>query len=278
MRSWWRRWGAESNRPTPEYIQYVLETRYDGNVDQEKVDGLLKDLERYFVTRDAGDRVLGIGSKGAAVQNLRIALSHLGYPDLDRNQGPFDAELSAALRKLQADHQHTSVDGLFGPGTRALLTRTLFEKDCRCFGLLVDPEMRHDGHAFISYASSDRGSAAGIAEIVRRLGYSVWWDQEIAGGERWNDEISRQLGAAFLVISVNSMNAAASKWVKREISVADKLEKLILPINIESTLPPNDLTVFFNNVQPIERQADDFVDRLRLSLARAHEQWRASRK
>jgi hypothetical protein len=278
MQRSWKRWGRESERSTPEYIAHIIEESRHWREDQHDVGELLFDLERYFVDRGLGDRIIGPGDEGVAVENIRIALAHLINRQLRRGGAVFNQELSDAIREFQIRNGHSSRDGLFGPGTRALLTRTLFERECRSFSLLRDPEMRHKGHAFISYGSADRASANDVAGIVRQLGFSVWWDQEIAGGERWNDEISRQLSAAFLIILINSMNAASSKWVKREISVADNLDKTILPINVETGLNHNDLTVFFYNVQPIERRADDFVSRLRVSLMKAHQLWRSNNK
>ena len=46
---------------------------------------------------------------------------------------------------------------------------------------------------FISYATADRETAKALTSHLEHLGYSVWWDREIGGGERFRDVIDEEI-------------------------------------------------------------------------------------
>ncbi|WP_020588872.1 TIR domain-containing protein [Desulfobacter curvatus] len=39
---------------------------------------------------------------------------------------------------------------------------------------------------FISYGSEDRLKAAILAELFSEIGWNVWWDKKILGGDEWS--------------------------------------------------------------------------------------------
>ncbi len=90
---------------------------------------------------------------------------------------------------------------------------------------------------FLSYRRSDQAIARALVTELEALGVSVWWDQMIAGGEDWRDAIVAGLeGAASLVI-LFSEECNASKQLKKELAIADTLDKLVVPVLIEDTQP-----------------------------------------
>jgi hypothetical protein len=98
---------------------------------------------RFFRDPYIGDEVLRLGVSSIACTNIRDALRQLGYTiNFDTNQGQdYDNALAQQILQFQIDHQHSSQDGLFGPGTRHLLTKVLLERrGPRAFGHMRDPE------------------------------------------------------------------------------------------------------------------------------------------
>jgi hypothetical protein len=65
----------------------------------------------------------------------------------------------------------------------------------------------------------------------------VWWDQKIEGGEDWRDAIVEGLTSAHTVVILFSEECNASKQLKKELAIADTLDKEVVPVLIEDTQP-----------------------------------------
>jgi hypothetical protein len=90
---------------------------------------------------------------------------------------------------------------------------------------------------FISYDSTDRGTAQKYADALESLGWSVWWDREIPLGKAFDQVIEEELNAARCVIVLWSKEAVRSRWVKTEAAAAADRECLI-PVLIEDVAIP----------------------------------------
>lgn len=73
---------------------------------------------------------------------------------------------------------------------------------------------------FISYSRADRTVASQLADRLTETGYDVWWDAELVGGSRFDDEIKRVLREAPAAIILWSENSARSDWVRAEANMA----------------------------------------------------------
>jgi hypothetical protein len=94
---------------------------------------------------------------------------------------------------------------------------------------------KHD--IFVSYRSTDREL---VAQVVRKLearGIGVWYDVEMQGGTDWTDDIVAALQDADMLVVFFSEACNASKHLKRELLIADKMSKSVVPILIEDTEP-----------------------------------------
>lgn len=92
-------------------------------------------------------------------------------------------------------------------------------------------------HIFLSYRRSDQAIARAVVQELEARNVRVWWDQMIEGGEDWRDAIVEGLqGSASLVI-LFSEECNASKQLKKELAIADTLDKLVVPVLIEDTQP-----------------------------------------
>jgi hypothetical protein len=97
---------------------------------------------------------------------------------------------------------------------------------------------------FISYSRSNQPVVRQLAEAVKRLGYSVWWDDELPPHLSYSDVITDKIGSAKAAIVVWSEGAAASEWVRAEADVARSQKKLI-QTSIDGRMPP----MPFNQIQ-----------------------------
>lgn len=100
---------------------------------------------------------------------------------------------------------------------------------------------------FISYSSKDRARIAPLAENLAAAGYSVWWANEIRGGNDFAQVIEREVKAARVVVVAWTEEAIASQWVRDEASFARNEGKLV-PILLGVAEPP----MGFRQVQALD--------------------------
>lgn len=92
-------------------------------------------------------------------------------------------------------------------------------------------------NVFLSYKQEDVGIANRFIAALLAEGLSVWWDDEITPAEAWDSIIEREIIAAQAVVVLWTPRSVASEWVRKEATVAHKMQKLI-PIVVEETTVP----------------------------------------
>jgi hypothetical protein len=90
---------------------------------------------------------------------------------------------------------------------------------------------------FISYSRDNQEAVRHLAEAVKKLGYDVWWDDQLPPHLAYGDVIAQKVGGAKAAIVVWSASAAASEWVRAEADMARNQKKLI-QTTIDGAEPP----------------------------------------
>lgn len=86
-------------------------------------------------------------------------------------------------------------------------------------------------HIFISYSREDLEFARYLRAQLESEGYRVWMDeQRLHPGSDWWDEIERNIITCSAFMILMSPNSANSKWVKREILMAEDNHRPIFPV------------------------------------------------
>jgi hypothetical protein len=105
---------------------------------------------------------------------------------------------------------------------------------------------------FVSYARANDMTVLPLVEAAKRAGRKFWLDQQgISAGDGWAGEIVRAIKAAGGVVVMCSPAAFESDHVKREIYLADRYKKKLVPVFIEKAEPPEDVEYFFAGVQTL---------------------------
>ena len=90
---------------------------------------------------------------------------------------------------------------------------------------------------FLSYNEKDRDTVRRLAETLKSVGWSVWWDRRIPAGGTWRQLLERELAAMRCMVVVWSSNSVKSEWVCEEATEGRQLGKLV-PVCIEAVKPP----------------------------------------
>lgn len=92
---------------------------------------------------------------------------------------------------------------------------------------------------FVSYKAEDRRRVRPLVDALEADGFSVWWDEQIGGGDEWRRSIEEHLDAAHCVIVVWSRRSTGSKgqFVRDEAMRAQRRGSY-LPVTIDRIEPP----------------------------------------
>ena len=123
-------------------------------------------------------------------------------------------------------------------------------------------------YLFMSYARRDREQVDGVIDAARSVGHEVWTDASLHAGPGWAGEIVKAMKASEGVIVCCSVGAFESDHVKREVYLADRFKKRLLPVFLENIEPPDDFLYFFADRQWLYAHESD-LDELRERIADA---------
>jgi len=97
------------------------------------------------------------------------------------------------------------------------------------------------GYIYISYSRNDTETARKIQEALQGRGYTTWIDyQDLQSGSVWASQIDEAIRGAEIFIVLLSPQAVESRTIQNEITLAENLQKPIIPVLIERTaIPPS---------------------------------------
>jgi hypothetical protein len=113
-------------------------------------------------------------------------------------------------------------------------------------------------HVFISYSRADRPFVQKLVRQLRRIytGDTIWFDENLLGGQVWWNEILTQIAACDIFIYLLSQESVESKYCQAELTEAIRVQKLILPVFIRRIPTPQNL----RNIQIVNMLAGITVD------------------
>lgn len=98
----------------------------------------------------------------------------------------------------------------------------------------ADNAARH--RIFISYSRSDDEKARGVCDLLNKLGIPYWIDiKGIYSGRNFKEVIVKAISDSEIVLFLSSVNSNRSDNVAKEISLADKFNKVIIPVKLDNS-------------------------------------------
>ena len=120
-----------------------------------------------------------------------------------------------------------------------------------------------DRYIFISYARANGAYVQRMASYLARFGVTVWMDDEIPTGERWEQVLEERVSKCAALLLVMSPAAAESFWVSRELDLARSLGKPVLPVLVEGQVIFGLDALQHEDLRDRRMPGDRFVRRLR---------------
>ena len=112
-------------------------------------------------------------------------------------------------------------------------------------------------HIFISYSTRDSKYATLLAEKLRAEGFDIWIDNNrLRSSEDWWRSIVLAIDSCAAFVAILSPNSDQSKWVQREITLADQRNKPIFPLLLAGDINTPNWSLF------VRTQYDDVRDGL----------------
>lgn len=107
------------------------------------------------------------------------------------------------------------------------------------FGDVVIPNVEsiEKGHkVFISYSRKDSEVAKGICDMLNKLNIPYWIDIDgVYSGANFKEMIVNAISSSEIVLFLSSENSNKSDNVAKEISIADKYGKIIIPVRLDTS-------------------------------------------
>lgn len=93
-------------------------------------------------------------------------------------------------------------------------------------------------HIFISYSRKDRKIVDRLRRALLTLGFPVWWDKKMAGGQTFPREIRRQIDSSGCVIVILSKYSRNSEWVEKEVDRGYQ-NSVLVPVLADNEFKPD---------------------------------------
>jgi TIR domain-containing protein len=94
------------------------------------------------------------------------------------------------------------------------------------------------GYVFVSYSRVDRAYVDQLAAHLAEAGISTWHDYDLEAGDEFAQAIESAIDECATFIVVLTPDSAKSKWVRREIARAIRLNKPTRPLLLKPCNPP----------------------------------------
>jgi WD40 repeat protein len=119
------------------------------------------------------------------------------------------------------------------------------------------------GQVFISYQHRDRTYVDRLAAQIAAEGLPLWYDYEIATGDRFEKIIKQQIEACSAFVVVMTPAAEDSEWVSIEVNFAKQRGKPVLPLLLEGEVFIRLNTLDYADVRAGELPDRSFFDQLK---------------
>jgi hypothetical protein len=90
---------------------------------------------------------------------------------------------------------------------------------------------------FASYSRADRSLLDALLNDIRALGYEVWLDEQLSGGQIWWDEILTKIRECDVFLFLVTPASVDSEACLLELGYAHAMDRTVIPVQLAATSP-----------------------------------------
>src|SRR5262245_59070009 len=120
---------------------------------------------------------------------------------------------------------------------------------------------------FVSYSRTSEAAAKALVADLENLGHTVWFDQDLSGGQAWWDQILATIRGCDVFVFVLNPDSLASTACQREYGYAADLQKPIVPVLVSGDVSLALLPPALSQIQLVDYRGDDRTAAFRLARA-----------
>ncbi len=113
---------------------------------------------------------------------------------------------------------------------------------------------------FVSYSHHDAERVTPLIADLRAAGVDVWFDAQLTPGIDWSGELARAIDTCQLCIYFVSKMSVASQVCEREVNLAVRRDRRVLPVYLEDTQLTPELELSIGNLQAIRTAPSSGAD------------------
>jgi len=99
-----------------------------------------------------------------------------------------------------------------------------------------DSAMQQEFDVFISYSHQDKDIAEQICMLLDQSGVTYWIDREgVRHGDDFKEDIVNAISGSKILLFISSVNSNKSRNTVKEVGLAEKCNKVILPVRIDDS-------------------------------------------
>jgi hypothetical protein len=120
-------------------------------------------------------------------------------------------------------------------------------------------------HVFISHSSRDNAVGQRLCDWLESKGVPCWYSSrpsDLDPGSEWDDSIVAALDESVAVVLLFSKEANGSRWVKRELAMANTRSLPILPARLDTIPPAGGMEAYLATVQWTDLDLDKWDESL----------------
>jgi TIR domain len=131
---------------------------------------------------------------------------------------------------------------------------TVRRKDCVAGSVIARMNMgSEDFFLFVSHVTEDRTAASQVVDELERRGVRCWIaPRNVRPGGTFDDDIADAIESCRAMLLIFSSRCNESEYIRREITVAENVNKIIIPFRIEDVEPKRGLSVRLANLHWID--------------------------
>ena len=112
-----------------------------------------------------------------------------------------------------------------------------------------------DGTVFVCYSHSDSDEVYPEIARLRAEGVNVWYDEGIALGTEWTDELAAAIEGCSSFLFYATTRSVQSRHCRDEVHYALKHEKSIVVVYLDDSDLPRGLDLALSSIQAVRRDA-----------------------